>query len=481
MRLSVVIPARDAHDVLKECLDSVLSQDPPPSEVIVVDDGSLDSTSTVAQDLDVRVVRHPEPRGPGAARNTGASVATGDVLGFVDSDDRVRPGWAAALIEAFEEGATVAASTGEPREGVSLAALYPALLREDHGPGPIPGSFFVGGTMLAIRRDLFLETGGFDERLLVAEDLDLSFRLALAGHTVTTVPGAVVTYHGRDTFNALLRQRMTWEYWNCFVHWKYQSHPLLMARYRHARPRIAIELAVAAGHVLSRHPAQARFTLLRAAVLAARRIGELHGWLDLVLLRRRPPEKLAFGANSQPLAVLPSGPSALIVGDSRTTTVVARGIHADGRFAAPPPGLALADRWDAPPPWSRRLVRDAKRLGWRLPLEVTARRIEWEQPTSYGEAVLALHGMAAWLGSKADYAVAASGRDGASLAQRWPNVPVVDVDRASDHVKGDLEITRRQLRKNPAEVAERLSGLLGLATPQRVAIALRLADMKSPL
>jgi hypothetical protein len=274
---------------------------------------------------------------------------------------------------------------------------------------------------------------------------------------------------------------MTWEYWNSFVHWKYQRHPILMARHRHARPHVAIELAVAAGHLLSRHPTQARFSLLQAAVLAVRRIGELHGWLDLVLLRRRPPESLAFGDNSQPLAVLPAGPSALIVGDRRMATAVARGIHADVRFAAPPPGLALADRWDAPPPWSRRLVHDARRLGWRLPLEVTARRIEWEQPANYGEAVLALHGMAAWLGSKSDYAVAASGPDGALLALRWPGVPVVVVGRGSDHAYGDLEITRRQLRRDPVGVAERLSGLLGLTSPQRVAIALRLAGLKGLL
>ncbi len=94
--LSVVIPVYDVEDYLPACLDSVLSQSHSELEVIVVDDGSTDSSGLVADayaERDPRVsVVHTDNHGLGAARNEGLRHVTGDLLAFADSDDVVPAG-----------------------------------------------------------------------------------------------------------------------------------------------------------------------------------------------------------------------------------------------------------------------------------------------------------------------------------------------------------------------------------------------------
>ncbi len=95
-RVSVVVPVYDVEDYVEECLESLLAQDGVDLEVVVVDDGSRDSSAArverfVTPDGPVRLVRTAN-HGLGAARNEGARHATGDYLTFADSDDVVPPG-----------------------------------------------------------------------------------------------------------------------------------------------------------------------------------------------------------------------------------------------------------------------------------------------------------------------------------------------------------------------------------------------------
>ncbi len=90
IRVSVVIPARNREATLIDCLDSVVSQTYPPSEVIVVDDYSDDATPEIAARYagnGVRCVRLPEMRGAQAARNEGVKRARFEWIAFQDSDD----------------------------------------------------------------------------------------------------------------------------------------------------------------------------------------------------------------------------------------------------------------------------------------------------------------------------------------------------------------------------------------------------------
>lgn len=86
--ISVVIPVFNGAAYVAQAIDSVLDQTVPPTEVVVVDDGSSDSTAEVVQRYQPRVLyRRQANQGPGAARNLGIRESKGEFLAFLDSDD----------------------------------------------------------------------------------------------------------------------------------------------------------------------------------------------------------------------------------------------------------------------------------------------------------------------------------------------------------------------------------------------------------
>jgi Glycosyl transferase family 2 len=90
--VSVVIPTHNRPDLLEQSVASVRQQSHRPLELVIVDDGSSSAVPAVdPHDLVVKVVRHPSPRGPAAARNTGVARCTGDHCLFLDDDDLLHP------------------------------------------------------------------------------------------------------------------------------------------------------------------------------------------------------------------------------------------------------------------------------------------------------------------------------------------------------------------------------------------------------
>ena len=138
-RLSVVVPAYDVAAYLPQCLDSVLAQaatlGPVDLEVVVVDDGSPDTSGEIAESYAARdprvAVVHTENRGLGAARNEGLRHVTGDLLAFVDSDDVVPPGAYAVLLRQLRRtGADFVAGSVARWEGDRL--VEPPWMRRLH-------------------------------------------------------------------------------------------------------------------------------------------------------------------------------------------------------------------------------------------------------------------------------------------------------------------------------------------------------------
>lgn len=93
--VSVIMPLYNAESFMRDSIESVCQQSYRNLEIILVDDGSSDNTYAIAQELahsDSRIVPITQPNaGPGAARNTGLSVAKGDFICFLDSDDKLSP------------------------------------------------------------------------------------------------------------------------------------------------------------------------------------------------------------------------------------------------------------------------------------------------------------------------------------------------------------------------------------------------------
>ena len=101
--ISVVIPARNEAEGLRSILPKIAGL-LENAEVIVVDDGSTDSSAAVCAEFNVRVVRHHYSMGNGAAIKSGARVATGDVIVFMDADSQHQPEDIPRLLEKLEQG-----------------------------------------------------------------------------------------------------------------------------------------------------------------------------------------------------------------------------------------------------------------------------------------------------------------------------------------------------------------------------------------
>lgn len=182
MSISVIIPAHNAAPWLAEAIASVAAQD-VPAQIIVVDDGSTDGTAAVARRLGAQVLRHDAARGPSAARNTGARVAGGDALLFLDADDRLLPGALAqgAACRAAHPGAAFTYGAHR-RVDAAWRPLTPPVLERCEPDARL--AFLRTNCVGMIATALFdrtklLEAGGFDESLRQCEDYDLFLRLAI--------------------------------------------------------------------------------------------------------------------------------------------------------------------------------------------------------------------------------------------------------------------------------------------------------------
>jgi len=214
MKLSIVIPAYNAAATLEQCLASVLGDTSvahADREIIVVDNGSTDATRTIAQQAGVRVIGCAT-KGPAATRNAGFDVATGFIVGCVDSDCTVEQGWCAAILSAFAKNPQLGAVGGE------IVAAYDQTAAERHAirarilnqldavkglPDFLP---FVITANAAFRRSSLRHVGFFDESLRWGEDADLSWRMQWNGWQVAYEPSARVRHHHRSTTVALWSQ-----------------------------------------------------------------------------------------------------------------------------------------------------------------------------------------------------------------------------------------------------------------------------------
>lgn len=113
--ISVIIPVYNVRDYLVTCLESVASQSYQELEVLLVDDCSTDDSVSVIQSfidnyngpIQFRLLRHEKNYGLSAARNTGLNAMTGDFVGFIDSDDYIKPDMYARLLEAMQSSMEV--------------------------------------------------------------------------------------------------------------------------------------------------------------------------------------------------------------------------------------------------------------------------------------------------------------------------------------------------------------------------------------
>ena len=176
--ISVIIPVKNGTNYLGEALESLRRQE-LNLEIIVVDDGSTDSTAELARKAGCVVIQHPVSRGQVAAKNTGINAATGEFILFLDHDDRVRDGALKTMLEALQaapEASAVQAMVKDFRSP-EIPDLPGILVR----PEPFYGLFT--GAIL-IRREVFDQIGPFSENVHTGEIIEWFSRVEATGGKV---------------------------------------------------------------------------------------------------------------------------------------------------------------------------------------------------------------------------------------------------------------------------------------------------------
>ena len=186
-RLAVIIPTYNRRDWLIEAIESVLQQEMPADQLIVIDDGSEDGTEQALERYRTQLTYQRQARGgAAAAKNRGVSLSDCSWVQFLDADDRLKPhatsrlraaiaGHPTATLLAYraEEMDRTGRSTGQIVGKRSPGDRYTtqSLLERDAG----------GCSWFAVRRDAFNAVGRFDAQLRSAEECDLVLKLSFHG------------------------------------------------------------------------------------------------------------------------------------------------------------------------------------------------------------------------------------------------------------------------------------------------------------
>lgn len=178
---SVIVPVYNSRRTIAACIESIRAQHFRDFEIIIVDDGSTDGcTDQFVGSTDLILLAKAND-GPASARNFGARSARGDYLFFIDSDD-LAPSWAlSCFAEALARADRPAIICGNFVEFGDVAPILeyrpPSIVQyRDYLEAAAAGLYAAGG-MVAVRRDIFIAAGGFNESMKVAEDHDLMLRL----------------------------------------------------------------------------------------------------------------------------------------------------------------------------------------------------------------------------------------------------------------------------------------------------------------
>jgi radical SAM protein with 4Fe4S-binding SPASM domain len=207
--VSVIVPAYNCHATLPQTIQSILQSDYGGRfEIIIVDDASDDSIEKrIPHDPRVRVVRNRFNQGPACSRNNGAGMASGDILFFIDADIRIRSNALSVIDDAFTAAdidAVVGIYDADSPYSDFFSIWYNLRARKanlDQERG------FCHSAAFAIRKEIFLELGGFDQKYREpsVEDLEFGVRLAKKGLRAEVLPALAVIHDKQMSLFSLVR------------------------------------------------------------------------------------------------------------------------------------------------------------------------------------------------------------------------------------------------------------------------------------
>jgi GT2 family glycosyltransferase len=253
--ISFIIPAYNAERTLPQTLAAGCAAQPPPLEIILVDDGSIDGTAKIAKPFGVKVLSLGKNAGAAAAKNRGAAAARGDILFFTDADI-VMPTNAPALLQRAFARREVDGVVGLLDEKIPYSNwasqfknLWMNFTYARFAGADRIGLFYT--SVAAMRREVFLELRGFDENYRgasIAEDTEFGQRAWGAGKRIVPEPALRVTHLKKYSVRSVLSEDFKRAYALTLMRLRKRGEPFFTSVpvfYQFAVPTIYLTVLVA--------------------------------------------------------------------------------------------------------------------------------------------------------------------------------------------------------------------------------------------
>ncbi|HYE73888.1 MAG TPA: glycosyltransferase family A protein [Blastocatellia bacterium] len=194
--VSVVIPAYNGERFLAETIESVISQNYAPLEIIVVDNGSTDVTAKIAKEFGkaIRYFHLSPNQGAAVARNYGVRVSRGEWLGFLDHDDLWPANRLHTQIAYLKENPELEIITGRVQFEIMQGASLPEFIAQQIA---VDTSKMTGGGLY--KRSVFDRVGLFDPEMFGSEDTDWLLRCSEQGIKTAVLDQVAVIYRFHET------------------------------------------------------------------------------------------------------------------------------------------------------------------------------------------------------------------------------------------------------------------------------------------
>lgn len=223
-KVSVIIPTYNRANSIDQSIQSVLNQTYKNIELIIIDDGSTDSTQKNLKKYDRQLkIVCQENRGPASARNHGVSLSSGEIIAFLDSDDT----WNSTKIENQVEllelcgqlvpccicNSLMCSSKGQNTTSFDLTNIEPQFPRGIilNPTEVLATRFLLFNQAAIIRRGAFETIGGFNENLRILEDYDIALRLSSQGPWAYIDEALITKYETDQSLGKIARRNRTRE------------------------------------------------------------------------------------------------------------------------------------------------------------------------------------------------------------------------------------------------------------------------------
>jgi biofilm PGA synthesis N-glycosyltransferase PgaC len=220
--VSILIPCYNEGENVRETIEYLLHQQYPNFEIIAINDGSKDNTLEILHELadqhpQIRVVNLASNQGKAVGLRTAALLANSEILIGIDGDALLAPNATAWIVRHFLEDPHVGAVTGNPRirnrstllgkiQVGEFSAIVGMIKRAQRSYGHV---FTISGVIAGFRKTALHDVGYWSPDM-VTEDIDISWKLQLAGWAIRFEPNALCWVLMPETLNGLWKQRSRW-------------------------------------------------------------------------------------------------------------------------------------------------------------------------------------------------------------------------------------------------------------------------------